>query len=176
MSNGFPNGASDFLIDSRAPDVVYAAVGSGFEMQRGVFKSSDGGKFWAATSLSNATVTFLAQDARRGILFAGSNLGLFRSDDSGQNWTFHAFPGDQPIGVRALAIDPHFGVLYAATTKIGIQESLDGGQTWSAVGSGLTDVSVSDVALSSDGSILYAATNRGVYVFQFRRLRRAPLT
>jgi photosystem II stability/assembly factor-like uncharacterized protein len=166
LANGFPNGpVSRFLVDSLAPDSIYVAAGNA------VFKSSDGGASWSATGLSNAAVSALVQDPRRRILYAGSVLGLFHSEDAGETWTLRVFPG----GVLALAIDRRSGTVYAATATTGVQASSDGGQTWFPLGSGLPDVSVSDIALSSDGSSLYAATDKGVYLFQFRPLRNVGL-
>lgn len=164
LTNGFPtDGVSKILVDLRVPESIYVGT-----LSHGLFKSSDGGASWAATGLSNAAVTALAQDARRGIIYAGSDLGLFHSEDAGESWTLRVFPG----GVHALAIDPRSGSVYAVTAKTGVQESSDGGQTWSAVGSGLLGVSVSDLALSSGGSILYAATKDGVTSSSFED--RAP--
>ncbi len=162
LTNGFPtDGVSRILVDLRVPDSIYVGT------SHGVVKSADGGASWSATGLGNASVTSLAQDARGGILYAGSDVGLFSSEDSGASWTLRGFPG----GVLGLAIDPRSGAVYAATANAGVQGSSDGGRTWSALASGLQGMSVSDLAFSPDGSVLYAATQGGVYVFRFRGLR-----
>lgn len=62
-------------------------------------------------------------------LFAGTHLGLFRSDDRGLTWRLAAsrFSGDD---VHALARDPKSGTLYAATHRQGLLLSRDGGRQW----------------------------------------------
>jgi photosystem II stability/assembly factor-like uncharacterized protein len=63
-------------------------------------------------------------------LFAGTHLGLFRSEDRGRSWRLAAsrFSGED---VHALAWDPPNGILYAATHRQGLLLSRDGGGRWS---------------------------------------------
>jgi len=63
-------------------------------------------------------------------LFAGTHLGLFRSEDRGRSWRLAAsrFSGED---VHALARDPRNGILYAATHRQGLLLSRDGGRRWS---------------------------------------------
>jgi photosystem II stability/assembly factor-like uncharacterized protein len=51
----------------------------------------------------------------------------------------------------------HANTVYAATVS-GVYVSLDGGDSWQALNTGLTIRAVRDLALSADGSVLYAAT------------------
>lgn len=63
-------------------------------------------------------------------LFAGTHLGLFRSEDRGLSWRLAAsrFSGED---VHALAWDPRAGILYAATHRQGLLLSRDRGRRWS---------------------------------------------
>lgn len=68
-------------------------------------------------------------------LFAGTHIGLFRSDDRGLTWRLAAsrFSGEE---VHALARDPWTGALYAATHRQGLLWSRDG-MRWRSRNQGL---------------------------------------
>jgi len=62
----------------------------------------------------------------------------------------------------ALAIDPATPTtLYAGTQCSGVLKSLDGGDSWSAVNTGLTNQYVYSLAI--EPTTLYAGTNRGAF-------------
>lgn len=65
--------------------------------------------------------------------------------------------------VAALAIDPDITTtLYAGNVCSGVFKSLDGGDSWSAVNTGLTDTAVSALAINpATPAILYAGTFSG---------------
>lgn len=69
-------------------------------------------------------------------LFAGTHLGLFRSEDRGLTWRLAAsrFSGED---IHALAWDPRTGILYAATHRQGLLLSRDGGRRWNDLTQGL---------------------------------------
>ncbi len=69
-------------------------------------------------------------------LFAGTHLGLFRSEDRGLTWRLAAsrFSGED---VHGLARDPKTGSLYVATHGQGLLVSRDGGVSWTAPTPGL---------------------------------------
>ncbi|MBI1922622.1 hypothetical protein HYR99_00075 [Candidatus Poribacteria bacterium] len=73
-----------------------------------------------------------------------------------------------PIGpeggwVEALAVTPNGSLLYAGTgSGGGVFRSTDGGNSWTAVNSGLTDVDVRALAICPDTpTTMYAGTNAG---------------
>lgn len=69
-------------------------------------------------------------------LFAGTHLGLFRSEDRGLSWRLAAsrFSREE---VHALAMDPSKGIIYAATHGQGLLQSHDGSRRWSGCTRGL---------------------------------------
>lgn len=69
-------------------------------------------------------------------LFAGTHLGLFRSEDRGLTWRLAAarLSGEEVHGVAA---DPRSGILYVATHGQGLLRSLDGGARWTRHHQGL---------------------------------------
>ena len=121
--HAFAQSASD-------PDTVYAFV-VGF----GVFVSTDAGETWEARAGAGQTVgadTFaLLVDPEDPdvILAGGGQSGLARSADGARTFTVV-----DEAGVGSLTADPDDPDRVVALTSVGVQESEDGGQTWSVVG------------------------------------------
>lgn len=87
----------------------------------------------------------VADPARPSTVYAGTALGVFRSDDGGATWSRPA-GGSPPGRVQTIAVDPtSSGVLYAGTLtpngvpSLGVYKSTDGGATWTAISAGLVD-------------------------------------
>jgi ligand-binding sensor domain-containing protein len=118
----------------------------------GIFRSINSGASWAAFGLAGNYVNSL--DVRDGNVYAGTNVGFFRSVDNGVSW----LSGLASITINSLTANG--GNLYAGT-KSGVFHSADYGATWMPVNTGLTNIAVSSVAVG--GSNLYAGTNGGVF-------------
>jgi photosystem II stability/assembly factor-like uncharacterized protein len=148
-------GGSDVEIDPTNPDVIYASMwevregpwedGNEFNgTNGGLFKSTDGGETWRQLStglpkdLAQIYVALAASNPKRLYATVGSasgKLGVYRSDDAGENWTQIT---DDPrpsgrIGGGDLSIpraDPkNPDIVYCASTVT--MRSVDGGKTWS---------------------------------------------
>jgi photosystem II stability/assembly factor-like uncharacterized protein len=67
--------------------------------------------------------------------------------------------------VAKLLPDPNYpNLIYAATILSGVYVTLDGGQSWKSINTGLAPRNIVNLALSEDSSILYAgAGSRGVW-------------
>lgn len=88
--------------------------------------------------------------------------GVFRSDDGGATWQTAAYGMDPNEPVLVLLPDAtRPSVLYAGSSWSGVFVSPDGAHTWSKISDGLEITSVISLALTSDGSILYAGTFNG---------------
>jgi hypothetical protein len=119
-----------------------------------VFKSTDAGGTWIATSLTPFVVHAFAIDpAMPTTLYAGTfGAGVFKSTDAGASWGrvnngLPLFPF-----VAALAIDPTTPTtLYAGTytNTGGVYKSTDGGGMWSPANTGLTSPDRPEVAISA---------------------------
>lgn len=128
----------------------------------GVFVSADGGR--TVTPVSAAAVggivgTIIASGP--GVVLAGSEKGVYRSDDSGRGWRTSNV-GIQEVSVRSLAIDPSDPEVVFAATPLGIYATDNGGETWGEPipGSPVSGVVVID---PEHPSTLYAGGGTGVH-------------
>jgi photosystem II stability/assembly factor-like uncharacterized protein len=154
-------GGSDVQIDGTNPDVMYASMWKirqgpwedGNEYNKvggGLFKSTDGGNTWhpltnglpqdlvqiyVAISPSQPSRLYATVGTMKpGDYSSGAGLGVYRSDDAGENWygtttdprpAYRIGGGDLPVP----RVDPkNPDVVYS--TSIVTMRSSDGGKTW----------------------------------------------
>jgi photosystem II stability/assembly factor-like uncharacterized protein len=149
---------SSIVIDPANPNIVLVgALGHawGPNAERGVFRSSDGGKTWHKVLFVNDTtgaadLAMAARDPR--VLFAamwqfrrypwdmvngGPDSGIYRSTDGGKTWQklSRGLPAG-PLGRIAIAVAPsnpkHIYALIAAKQGM-LWQSLDQGDSWTPV-------------------------------------------
>ena len=117
-------------------DVKTVLVGT---VGQGIMRSGDGGESWGRVGItsglhSDALVRDLANHPDRpGIVFAGTDKGLYRSEDAGMNWRLVDTPmsGSCVWAVSVDNADPN--LMFAGTgtpNPCGVFRSSDGGQTW----------------------------------------------
>src|SRR3954466_9068835 len=182
------------VIDPRNPDLVYVAAAGhlwGSNSERGVFKTSDGGRTWAKVLYvdDNTGATDLVMDPRDpqtlyaamyqrqrkawGFNGGGPGSGIFRSRDGGRPWArlSEGVPqGDKGrIGLDIFQADPRviFAVVEAAGRESGIYRSADRGDTWQAW-STLTPRPMYFSQIRADPKdatrVYLLGSNRGVYI------------
>ncbi len=146
------------LVDPRNPDVVLvAALGHAYgpNQERGVFKSSDGGRTWQKLLFTNSetgAVDLAWDPANTRVIFAtlwnghrppwsqypaieGPGSGLWKSTDGGDHWSQVSGHG-LPEGMwrrSAVAVAAGGRRIYAlidALQGAGLYRSNDGGETW----------------------------------------------
>ena len=156
-------------MDPRSEDIVYAGT-----LEGGVFRTLDGGRSWGPLNrgLPVLHVRALAIDPSNPfVLYAGlENGGLYKTVDAGANWLPASFGMALHAAIRDILIDPTMPqVVYAADPRTGVYRSEDGGKSWVLMNRGLRMRNVNALALSSDGSTLYAATEgEGVFRLDLR--------
>ena len=154
---------SRIVVDPKNADVVYVGVlghAYGPNPERGVYKSTDGGKTWehVLNQGPEVGVSDLAMAAGTpGTLFAGTwqahrppwstyaplqgtKSGLFRTTDGGANWTElkgNGLPEGEwgRVGVTVSADGKRVYALIDAGKKSGLYRSDDGGNTWTLINS-----------------------------------------
>ena len=149
---------SRVVVDPRDPDVVFvAALGHAYgpNAERGVFKSTDGGKSWTKVLYKGPEIgasDLTIASANPSVLFAGMwramrppwstyapvegpGSGLYRSTDGGANWaelTGRGLPDGQwgRVGVTVAPEGKRVYALIEAGKKSGLYRSDDGGDNW----------------------------------------------
>ena len=108
------------------------------------------GNFWQQTNGPyGGRVNKLVIDSSHNI-FASTENGIFRSVDSGNNWSpVNIFSQDTSIGALAASS----GSILLAGTRSGVLRSTDGGLNWYLSNSGLPDTNVTALASDSLGTL-----------------------
>ncbi len=155
------------LVTSLAPvnDISSADCILAGTFQDGVFRSSDAGKTWRATShgLFDHNVNCLALSPNfsdDGIAYAGTGSGIYRSENGGKLWRDLSMPADDET-VLSLALSPNFrddGAIYAGTEAHGLLLSNDGGHTWACLLECAAEVNA--ILLLADGSLFIQLDDR----------------
>ena len=153
---------SILAVDPKNPDVVYAAsMGHVFKPnpERGVFKSTDGGKTWKkilfvddqtgaidlAMDPKDSQVLYAAMwQAHRtpwGLVSGGPGSGLYKTTDAGAHWENLSHNPGMPqgllgrVGVSVAASSPNIVYAIMQAKEGGVFRSNDGGKTWTRVNS-----------------------------------------
>jgi photosystem II stability/assembly factor-like uncharacterized protein len=148
---------SAIVIDPKDPDVVYAAsMGHVFmpNADRGVFKSTDGGKTWRKILFvddKTGAIDLVMDPRDPDVLYAamwqaqrtpwslddgGPGSGLYKSTDGGAHWSNIARNPGLPhgvlgrIGVAVAASDPNIVFAIVQAKHGGVFRSADGGASW----------------------------------------------
>jgi photosystem II stability/assembly factor-like uncharacterized protein len=188
-------------IDPNNPSIIWVGTGENVGGRHvgfgdGIYRSMDGGNTWKNLGLkesqhiskiiihpSNSNVVWVAV---QGPLWnKGGERGFYKTTDGGETWV-KTLGDEEWTGVTDIAIDPRDPhVIYAATwqrhrtiaaymgggPKSGIHKSMDGGETWTQLKTGLPGGNKGKIGLAispQKPDIIYAAielnrTKGGVY-------------
>ncbi len=154
-------GVSDLLITSLALSPAYAADATVAAAARGaVYESNDGGSSWSQvsdgleplsdqTSIHYAVLAFSPAYGGDGTLFLAAWEGLYESRSTPAKWRdLNVYSQDY---VRGLGVSPDYaadGRVFAASYGGGLYRSDDGGGTWAAVDTHLSNLYPTDLAIS----------------------------
>jgi photosystem II stability/assembly factor-like uncharacterized protein len=142
----------DLALDSTGAWVVAATSG-------GPYRAAVAGLDFQRPSPPNSPVLSVAS-APGGRFYAGSSIGLLRSDDQGATWRNIATILSERSAAEALALCPAEPAHLFAGTANGLLESRDGGATWYRARDGRLGVHVPGVIfLDRDGKRIAAADN-----------------
>jgi photosystem II stability/assembly factor-like uncharacterized protein len=177
--SGLPTNNLNFVAMAEAQtndSLVYIGLRQG-----GIFKTGDRGDHWTniLSDLPTPDIFSIAlSPLDPNIVYAGTGTnGVFKSTNGGSNWT-QILSGELTNGaapnkiILSLAVNPtNDSVVYAADWHSGVYQTTNGGGAWQLINTGLSTRSVQSLAISADGTYLYAAT-KGEGVFRFQT---APL-
>jgi photosystem II stability/assembly factor-like uncharacterized protein len=157
---------SDVVIHPTNPNIIYVtAQGAQYapSKERGIYKTTDGGKTWKnILSVNNTTgASSLSLDMTNPrILYAsmwqhqrypwvmesgGENSGLFKSIDAGTTWTKMKLGLPKDFGKSGISVsranpDRVFAVIEATGKKGGVYRSDNAGKTWKQVNSNRVNI------------------------------------
>lgn len=153
---------NEILIHPDDPNVVYIAT-----YKNGIWKTTNGGELWICKTTGFGEITDVRALAmhpdNRNVILAGTREnGLWRTTDAGEIWENISAGMSSNAAILSIVFDPTDSqIIYAADLTSGVYISKDEGQTWYVMNDGLTTRAVTSLDISSDGSILYAATSGG---------------
>jgi photosystem II stability/assembly factor-like uncharacterized protein len=176
-------------LDPKNPATVWVGTGESNAQRSvaygdGVYRSDDGGKSWRNMGLKtsehigriaidprDSNVVFVA--AQGPLWSPGGERGLYKTTDGGKTWKA-VIPGTENTGATEVVIDPNNpDVMYAATwqrrrhfytlidggPESAVYRSVDGGNTWTRVRSGLPQGDLGRIGISvspADSNVVYA--------------------
>ena len=159
QSNSFSQpGTSIQALISVGKDLVYAG-----SFGLGLFRSEDRGATWTKSGEGVADPFILTlATGRDGAIFAGTfRGGVFRSRDQGKSWQA-LNSGLKRLEIKALLATGD--EMYAGTSD-GVYR-LAAADRWSVVSTGLDDILVHALALTSDGTLFAGTSGKGIVRFR----------
>jgi photosystem II stability/assembly factor-like uncharacterized protein len=126
-----PDEVRSIVVDEGSPNVIYAAITAGTGE---IYRSPDRGGTWTAigsgslpTNIKIQALALNSLNAKRSILYAATDGGVFRSEDGGLDW--RAINDGLPSGanVLALLVDSKRSYVHASISNSGIYTSVDTG-------------------------------------------------
>lgn len=155
-------------IDPNTTSTIYAAS------SEGLFKTTNGAANWTSLNTAIPTTTqfqAIGVDPASNV-YVGTPQGMFKSTNGGASFTainngLVVSGTTTPLDIQSIAIDSIApSNLYVTTFNfVGVYKSPDGGNTWSAMNSGLTtlttEVVVADPTVS--GTLYLGTTSFGVF-------------
>lgn len=149
------------VVSHQDEDLVFAAADGG------LFKSADAAQTWreAGSGLGDApeVLELVVDPTAETTLYAATPAGIFVTHDEGASWTDSTAAFGLARDVVDLEMSPDGSTVYAALQGDGILRRVgDGG--WEDVTGDLADDDVHDVEIDpTDGDVLYAGTDAGVW-------------
>jgi hypothetical protein len=168
-----PFGGTDLnaiAIDPTDRQTIYVSAFDG-----GFFKSINGGASWTSWISANSDkslgrVKFYSisvDQISSQTIYAGTDGGLLKSDNRGGSWSL-AQSGITDVSIHAVAVAPNNSkILYAGSETAGVFKSIDAGNSWTPVGSGIPIASyaMTIVIDPNNSQKVYVGTiNNGLYL------------
>ena len=131
-----------------------------------LYRSMDGGNSFEVLNIGAThvpSIVFSPNFNSDQSVYAGTELGVFKSTDRGDSWIPKGMDGAM---VWCLGITPS-GNIFAGTFGQGVFYSSDGGESWHARNDGLPDFNIKDILVSpdyeNDSTVFVATYGSGIY-------------
>ncbi|PBC70545.1 hypothetical protein BX265_5087 [Streptomyces sp. TLI_235] len=141
------------------------ATGTPYQSQNSAYSQ---GPWWAGHGIVSGRATALAADGST-VYLGTAGGGVWKTADKGQTWT-PLFDNQPSLSIGAVAVNQADHSVWVGTGEgnsnsdsiggTGLYRSTDGGQTWTAAGTGLTNTLVTHIEFA--GTKVYASTSRGL--------------
>jgi hypothetical protein len=131
----------------------------------GLYKSTNNGTNWSpamGTSPTNITDTFFGYGATletdpSGNVYVGVYGNLWKSSNGGSSWTLATTPYSNDVGgILVGAYHESSTTFYMGIDGHALFKTIDGGTSWTQVGTGITASTPDDLVMTSNGRLLYA--------------------
>jgi photosystem II stability/assembly factor-like uncharacterized protein len=166
-SSGLPTGdtINDLIYDSDAHQ-LWAAT------DMGIYRSDNGGTNWQqlnngipAANVINTVLPASVSGGNGGLIYAGSNHGFYLSSDSGVHWK-QSQVSLAATSIHAILIDYQKATTVYVATDVGALKSLDSGQTWGGISTGIPrNQSVYALIQADNGFSQLFAASKGIYSY-----------
>ena len=145
-----PSGSLDFglvfdvIADPHTPSTVYVMATHTFDLDNGLWKSTDAGETWTELTVPGTVLALAVDSLRPASLYAGTLGGVLKSTDGGSSWSVLNLHRDGTY-FDTISVDPaEPSIVYAVAENANlgyyhpkIVRSLDGGTTWGDRDAGL---------------------------------------
>ncbi len=145
LTNNMPTlGVSSILINPSTPNTIFIGTGDADANDApgmGVYKTTDGGATWVAsnTGITTKTVSKLVFGANTNTIFAATSGGVYRSTNGGTTWIIKSVVGNfRDITFKPASTTIIHATSYSNSTGAKYYRSMNGGNNWSQITTGLT--------------------------------------
>jgi photosystem II stability/assembly factor-like uncharacterized protein len=134
----------------------------------GIFRSKTGGDSWELVADSIKTDSIIkaimvAPSAPHIIYAGGYSGGIFKSIDRGDTWQRSDSSFGIPPAVFAIEVDPYDAQIVYISTNSGIYKSMNGGQSWVPIGTGLNTTNITGIAIDpGNQQVIYVGGENGI--------------
>jgi photosystem II stability/assembly factor-like uncharacterized protein len=173
-------GMSHSRVISMAVDPAYPATVYAGTKGDAVFKSYDGGQRWVSlrAGLEDVTITsvvnqFVFDPAEPAHIFVATTMGVFETQNAGEQWQKRMDGMKEVLMVVTLALDPTRPQVMYAGTSGGVYKTVNGGKGWEKANNGLVPPEVLKSSRALGVTVMqvdpyapdtvYAATLNGIY-------------
>ena len=161
----------ELAMNSKNPNIIYAACSAGSGWIPGIYKTEDGGESWVnasngiwldwETSVGSVALDPHHPDTVYASTYGFYGGGMYKSIDGGDTWEWESFNGGlNAAGYGSITIDPvNTNVIYMSSVNwgSGVYKSTNSGSTWTDMGFP-SDITYEFAIDPLNTNILYIAT------------------